>query len=259
MTGEFMRGAVGGCALILVSSAGLAPSAVAGGGCWNAAYGFSDVQGSNDWWYGYWESPANDFTLMEEYGVASDNWWSIDFLGPAPSYWTLIGPATMHPNGAALNAGKTPVEQQAILRWVSPVTDTVTCAGHVSCFDVGGDGAEWIIRFNGEEVFSQLIGGFDTVGFGYSLQFTVEPGDTIDFAVATPTGNALYDSTAYSAIIRSITLAGSADLDENCIVDGADLGLLLGAWGTKGSFADLNGDGVVDGADLGQLLAAWTP
>jgi hypothetical protein len=40
-------------------------------------------------------------------------------------------------------------------------------------------------------------------------------------------------------------------------VNGADLGVLLGAWGT-GEF-DLNGSGTVDGADLGILLGAWGP
>lgn len=48
------------------------------------------------------------------------------------------------------------------------------------------------------------------------------------------------------------------DLDGNGIVEGADLGLLLGAWATGDCAADLNGDGVVNGADLGILLGAWT-
>ncbi|HMN97625.1 MAG TPA: M12 family metallo-peptidase [Phycisphaerales bacterium] len=54
----------------------------------------------------------------------------------------------------------------------------------------------------------------------------------------------------------------SPDLDGNGIVDGADLGALLAAWGpcppAGACPADQNGDGVVDGADLGALLAAWT-
>ena len=49
-----------------------------------------------------------------------------------------------------------------------------------------------------------------------------------------------------------------ADLDNDGAVTGADLGLLLGAWGTSGP-GDLDGDGVVTGADLGQLLGAWGP
>lgn len=49
-----------------------------------------------------------------------------------------------------------------------------------------------------------------------------------------------------------------ADLNGDDLVDGADLGLLLGSWGaTGGSAADLDGSGTVDGADLGLLLGAW--
>jgi hypothetical protein len=46
------------------------------------------------------------------------------------------------------------------------------------------------------------------------------------------------------------------DLNNDRVVSGADLGILLGAWGLSGS-ADLDGNGVVDGADLGMLLGAW--
>jgi hypothetical protein len=49
------------------------------------------------------------------------------------------------------------------------------------------------------------------------------------------------------------------DLTIDSAVDGADLGILLGAWGTNDPDADLTGDGVVDGADLGLLLGAWGP
>lgn len=48
------------------------------------------------------------------------------------------------------------------------------------------------------------------------------------------------------------------DLNGDGAVDGADLGLLLGAWGGSDPEADLNDDGSVDGADLGLLLGAWT-
>jgi len=48
------------------------------------------------------------------------------------------------------------------------------------------------------------------------------------------------------------------DLNGDGVVDGADLGILLNAWGTNDPVADLNGDGVVDGADLGILLNNWT-
>jgi hypothetical protein len=49
--------------------------------------------------------------------------------------------------------------------------------------------------------------------------------------------------------------AGDFDLDGQ--VGGADLGLLLSAWGTNLPIADLNGDGTIGGADLGLLLSRW--
>lgn len=47
-----------------------------------------------------------------------------------------------------------------------------------------------------------------------------------------------------------------ADLSVDGIVDGADLGIVLGSWGGDG-LGDLNEDGMVDGADMGLVLAAW--
>ncbi len=47
------------------------------------------------------------------------------------------------------------------------------------------------------------------------------------------------------------------DLNGDGIVNGADLAILLGAWGGRGP-ADLNGDGIVDGADLAILLGNWS-
>jgi len=46
-----------------------------------------------------------------------------------------------------------------------------------------------------------------------------------------------------------------ADFDNDNLVSGSDLGLLLGGWG--GVDFDLDADGIVTGADLGLLLGAW--
>jgi len=48
------------------------------------------------------------------------------------------------------------------------------------------------------------------------------------------------------------------DLNGDGVVDGADLGILLAAWGGDDAAADLDGNGVVDGADLASLLADWS-
>jgi nitrate/TMAO reductase-like tetraheme cytochrome c subunit len=58
--------------------------------------------------------------------------------------------------------------------------------------------------------------------------------------------------TATVALVPAVV----GDLDGNGVVNGADLAILLGAWGTAGP-GDLNGDGVVNAADLALLLGNW--
>lgn len=57
--------------------------------------------------------------------------------------------------------------------------------------------------------------------------------------------------------LAKIAIPGDTNLDGT--VDGADLGVLLGAWGPcpaeSDCLADMNGDGAVDGSDLGMLLS----
>jgi len=59
--------------------------------------------------------------------------------------------------------------------------------------------------------------------------------------------------------------ASPGDLNGDDVVDGADLGTLLGGWGAcptgggdRDCPADLDGSGTVDGADLGLLLGLWS-
>ena len=47
------------------------------------------------------------------------------------------------------------------------------------------------------------------------------------------------------------------DLDGNGVVNGVDLAMLLGAWGSSNAEADVSGDGTVDGVDLAIVLGAW--
>jgi hypothetical protein len=53
--------------------------------------------------------------------------------------------------------------------------------------------------------------------------------------------------------------ARTGDLNGDGATNGADLGILLGAWGSASPLADLSGDGIVNGVDLGQLLGSWGP
>ena len=60
------------------------------------------------------------------------------------------------------------------------------------------------------------------------------------------------------ALAVSVTLGAGgnpADINNDGIVNGADLAALLASWGSSRN--DLDGDGIVGGADLAALLAAW--
>ena len=48
------------------------------------------------------------------------------------------------------------------------------------------------------------------------------------------------------------------DLNQDGIVNGMDLALVLAGWGTNNAQADYNHDGLVDGSDLAGVLADWS-
>jgi hypothetical protein len=88
-----------------------------------------------------------------------------------------------------------------------------------------------------------------------------------ELVVAAHASTVVYDGTVAGlpvtgdldpcTVTQSIACPG--DINADGAVDGADLGLLLGAWGTGAGLADFDGNGVVDGADLGVLLSRWGP
>ena len=57
--------------------------------------------------------------------------------------------------------------------------------------------------------------------------------------------------------MKAVARSAPADLDGDLFIGGADLTLMLAAWGTDSSLADLDGDGIIGGADLTILLGYW--
>jgi len=53
-------------------------------------------------------------------------------------------------------------------------------------------------------------------------------------------------------------VAVPGDLDGDGVVNGADLSILLSAWGSADPTADIDGDGIVGAADLSVLLGNWS-
>jgi len=95
-----------------------------------------------------------------------------------------------------------------------------------------------------------------TGGLGSLSTFATLAQQPSDFAIDPTTGDIIYVAMLQNRVMR-IRWNGP-DLNGSGVVDGADLGVLLGKWGQADQFADLNFDGVVNGADVGLLLAAWS-
>lgn len=108
-------------------------------------------------------------------------------------------------------------------------------------------------------------GGGTIVGANGTLGLD-EPVTTLQIfgAQSTDAGSysVVFSNSCGSSPTKSATLKVqsdcSSDLNGDQIVDGIDLGMLIGLWGTCGSCsADINCDGAVDGLDLGALLGSW--
>jgi len=59
------------------------------------------------------------------------------------------------------------------------------------------------------------------------------------------------------ALFEPLPPACPADLNGDGTVGGADIAMLLGAWGGLDASADLNADGVVSAPDLAIMLSSW--
>jgi len=105
-----------------------------------------------------------------------------------------------------------------------------------------------------------LLTTFLFTGLAAGTTTVVEPvfdrGNTQVFSGVVP--GLILPSTLFGALVEVECSGVFADLNCDGVVNGADLGILLSAWGTDALLPDLNNDGVVNGADLGLLLTAWT-
>ena len=150
------------------------------------------------------------------------------------------------------------------------VTATITQGGQV--FEIGPTAA--VVPLSGT-----MVPGPNTLAIEVSFESTQTvtqpvgqpfPDQVIDLPTVLPPGGLA--TVIFSGTIESIEAETSfdlvidafgtlvtplGDLNGDGLVDGADLSILLGAWGTGGVPADLNGDGIVDGADLSIQLGNW--
>lgn len=106
------------------------------------------------------------------------------------------------------------------------------------------------------EWVSEAITGFANGESSFGTDMTPDGGLVVFGSLAT--NLVPFDQNGVGDVfVRGLNVPIGGDLDGDEDVDGADLGLLLGAWGTGDPSADLDGNGIIDGADLAVLLGAW--
>jgi hypothetical protein len=127
--------------------------------------------------------------------------------------------------------------------------------GHVVLFPsgTGGSISPSLFNFAGVPTYGSQTIGPVTVTSGAS------PGDTFCITIGQHSVNWLQCCFIELCVTVPEPAPACHPADINCdgMVDAIDLGLLLGAWGTKGPAGDLDGDGIVGAADLAILLGEW--
>ncbi len=136
-------------------------------------------------------------------------------------------------------------------------------------FLIPPQGSTWFFTPTVDHVFPLPPGGHTTVG-PLTLTFTVPPVPGPDgfWEILVPVS--LHNANLAICCDSFIRLRGEYPCGPTChgpdfngdgVVDGYDLGRLLGYWGVGGGYtcADFNQDGIVNGSDLGTLLGAWGP
>ncbi len=171
---------------------------------------FSDMQGDNNWEYGIYNlsedlihgyDPTVDFQQLPTFsnqvpGFPNPGWTIND------QFWTYLGAQEMHPNSEGGNGGKTSQEHWAIRRWTSNTTSLVRLTGRVAKHphSLGGDGVNVMVFVNGRRLMEQFIGPNDGVSVSFSLNFGIQEGDVLDFALG-DAGGIIADSALFSVTI----------------------------------------------------------
>ncbi len=175
--------------------------------------------------------------------------------------------SVLDPVGIDVTGTGSPWAQSATI--ADPQASPVTSGpfGTVSTWTVG-----WTGWFNVVPAQAQVLGVVDEVGLPGLVVFprhalaacsgaVVAYSDVSAFydgyfAKGSANDRLMLNTIAYVAA-PTCQVGQCGDVNADGQVDGADLGALLGGWGTSDRNVDLDANGNVDGADLGILLGNW--
>jgi len=239
---------------------------VPGGRAYGGAYG--DVDGDGDLdivTYRY----ASNIRLFINPTNESANWIKLSVLGEGEDSIALGATVTLAANGAVqrsnvLQGGNGFLGQSTFDAHFGLGADTVAAAlvirwpnsGSVRTLLNYPANTRWTVyppELMGDYDGDSIVTQFDLSRLSIECGGPVAPGlEMLDM-----NGDAWLDSLDFALISGAMTgLVG--DFNADGVVDGNDLGTLLGDWMAPCTASDLTGDGVVDGDDLGTLLGNWS-
>ncbi len=142
---------------------------------------YSNIQGENSWFYGYWEvstdgngtyEPATDFRELVDFaGLWRPPSWEPE---PGPNFtWAYLARWGGHP-------GSYPMVRVPIRRWVSTVSGRAGAVIHFISADTGGDGTRATLVVDGATKFERELPPEDLTGVDLTVPIDVVVGSTVD-------------------------------------------------------------------------------
>ena len=167
---------------------------------------FSGAQGSNGWFYGYWDQSsdpdgvydqASDFRLLTHFGkdpinglsqhpefTTGELWYLKD-----GHYYTSLWAEGGHPHGTMDLGVYEKADHWVVRRWIGSVDNDVEILGHA------GKVMPWGENWAGDVKFHVVVGGsrvyeaaFSDGGEGYSAKATIQAGVPVDFLIGPGSG-----------------------------------------------------------------------
>lgn len=192
----------------------------------NSALEFSNVQGQDGWFYGYYEGPFNGlgFQLMT---IFEDDNWYVDNTPAGVFFWTRIYATGCHPNGEFTSGGRTPEEHWVVRRHVFDDAGSFDVIIKARDSNAGGGNGVDLRVYDGN---LQVAGQFIANGGSFSTRFKVDAtaGMALDFVVDPRNSNDAADATDFEIFI--VEERPQITLDNLTIFRGSVVG---------GGFADL--------------------
>jgi len=222
---------------------------------------------------------------------ASDGDWTTEGTGATAGFWERAIPIATTSAGAQYAPGEAAsgsycwVTQNGLpggsagtadldggpVILTSPVFDlsggdaTVSFNWWLACDDFGtaaedtllvqvSNGGDWVTAMS----FTNGPAGWHEASFTVGDFVAPTASVQVRFSAADAPNNSVTEAAIDDVVVSRVECVQTGcpeDLNDDGIVNGADIGLLVAAWGTPDG--DVNGDGNTDGADMGLMIAAF--